>query len=32
MDQTISSMEQFQKLFGGLMAAGVGSGDKGRRG
>jgi hypothetical protein len=32
MDQTMSSMEQFQKIFGGLMAAGAGSADKGRRG
>ena len=31
MDQTVSSMEQFQKLFGGLMATGAGGGDKGRR-
>jgi len=32
MDQTVSSMEQFQKFFGGLMAAGAGGGDKGKRG
>ena len=31
MDQTVSSMEGFQKLFGSLMAAGAGAAGKGKR-
>jgi hypothetical protein len=32
LEQTASSMEGFQKLFGGLMAAGTGGAAKGKRG
>jgi uncharacterized protein VirK/YbjX len=32
LEQTASSMESFQKLFGGLMAAGASAGTKNKRG